>query len=117
MSEMIAYCGLVCSECPTLIATKNEDMTAKEKVASFLAETYGLHYKPEDINCDGCLSASGKLLAYCQTCTIRRCAQEKGYANCALCPDQPCDALTQFHKFSPDAKKSFDIIAKSLSAS
>ena len=107
--KMIADCGLVCSECPTLIATKYEDILAKENVASFIADTYGLHYKPDDINRDGCLSASGNPPAYCQACTIRKCAQEKSYASSALCPDQPCDALTQFHKFPP--LKIYKIIA------
>ena len=115
MSKMIAYCGLVCSECPTLMATKNDDIQAKRKVADYLSKTYGLNYKPEDINCDGCLSENGNLLAYCRTCAIRKCAREKGHANCAQCPDQPCNALIQFHKFSPDAKQSFDRVVRSFS--
>ena len=110
MSKMIAYCGLVCSDCPSLIATKNNDIEAKAKVASYLAETYGLKYIPEDIHCDGCLSEKGQLLAYCQTCEIRKCARAKGYSNCSMCPEQPCEKLLNFHEFSPEAKAGFNAL-------
>ena len=34
MPKMIAYCGLVCSNCPTFLATKNDDDAAREKTAA-----------------------------------------------------------------------------------
>jgi hypothetical protein len=39
---MIAYCGLVCSNCPAFLATKNNDNTAREKVAAFYQEDTAL---------------------------------------------------------------------------
>ena len=59
MSQMIAYCGLVCSSCPTFLATRNDDDLARERTAAFYAEKFGFNLKPEEINCDGCLAREG----------------------------------------------------------
>jgi hypothetical protein len=114
MVKMIAYCGLICSDCPTFLATKNDDDTARAKTAAFYSEKFGFDLKPEDINCDGCLSKGGKLIAYCQTCDIRKCCSDKNLDNCAVCDEQPCDKLIKFHKFAPDAKAYFDSLVKQL---
>jgi len=115
MQQMIAYCGLVCSICPTFLATQNDDDIAREKTAALYSEKFGLNFKPEEINCDGCLSVGGKLIGYCQSCEIRKCAQEKSIDNCAACQEQPCEKLIKFHEFSPDAKNSFDTLVNSPS--
>jgi hypothetical protein len=114
MSKMIAYCSLVCSSCPTFLATQNDDDAARAKTAAFYSEKFGFNMKPEDINCDGCLSEGGKLIGYCQTCEIRKCCREKGLYNCAICKEQPCDKLTKFHEFSPDAKACFESLLKEI---
>ena len=114
MPEMIAYCGLNCSKCPTFLATRNDDDVAREKTAAMYAEKFGFDLKPEDINCDGCLSEGGTLIGYCQVCEIRTCGRGKGLNNCALCEDQPCEKLTKFHEFSPDAKAGFDALTSTM---
>jgi hypothetical protein len=105
---MIAYCGLVCSNCPTFIATQNDDDDAREKTAALYAQKFGLNLSKEEINCDGCLSAGGKKIGYCQVCEIRRCCREKGLENCAFCDQPQCEQLSRFHEFSPEAKASFE---------
>ena len=112
MSKMIAYCGLVCSSCPTFLSTQNDDDVAREKTAAFYSDKFGFNLKPEEINCDGCLSEGGKLIGYCQSCEIRKCCREKGLDNCAACEEQPCEKLMKFHEFSPDAKASFKALIK-----
>jgi hypothetical protein len=114
MDEMVAYCGLVCSDCPTFQATKNDDDAAREKTAALSSEKFGFNLKPEDINCDGCLSNGGKLIAYCQTCKIRKCCRDKGLDNCAVCDEQTCEKLLKFHEFSPDAKAQFNSLVKQM---
>jgi hypothetical protein len=114
MSKMIAYCGLVCSDCPTFFATQNDDDAARQETADFYAEKFGLDFKPEDINCDGCKSDGGKLIGYCQTCNIRQCCREKRLENCAHCNDQPCENLIKFLEFSNDAKLSFEALKKGI---
>ena len=110
MSEMIAYCGLVCTSCPQYIATQNDDDIAREEIAKKLAEKFGLNFRPDEINCDGCLSSEGRLIGYCNTCEVRKCGMSKSVDNCAVCADQPCDNLNKFHEFSPDAKAAFDAL-------
>lgn len=114
MSRMIAYCGLVCSSCPTFLATQNNDDVARAATAAMYSEKFGFDLKPEDINCDGCKSKGGKLIGYCQSCGIRQCCSGKGLDHCALCSDQPCEDLARFHSFSPDARACFEALKREL---
>jgi hypothetical protein len=114
MQKMIACCGLVCSSCPSFLATQNNDNIAREKAAAFYFEELGLSIKPEEINCDGCLSEGGKLLVTCQSCEIRECCRTKGLDNCAFCEEQPCEKLKNFHEFSSHAKTCFDALVKEI---
>ena len=114
MSELIAYCGLDCAKCPTFLATKNDDDAAREKTVTLYAEKFGLDLRPDDINCDGCKSAGGKLIGYCQVCEIRKCCSGKNLENCALCKEQPCENLVKFHEFSPDAKACFEALRRQI---
>ncbi|MCX6027799.1 MAG: DUF3795 domain-containing protein [Chloroflexi bacterium] len=34
MDRIVAYCGLVCSECPAYIATQADDLAMKERVVA-----------------------------------------------------------------------------------
>lgn len=111
---MIAYCGLVCSSCPTYLATQNDDDVARQKTADLYAEKFGFDLKPEDINCGGCKSEGEKLIGYCQSCNIRQCCRQKGSENCALCSDQPCEDLIKFFEFSAEAKASFEALKREV---
>jgi len=113
MSKMIAYCGLVCTNYPTYLATQANDDIARQKTAELYAKKFGFELNPEDINCDGCFSVGGKLIGYCHSCKIRKCAKDKVVANCAECDEHPCEKLKQFHLFSADAKAAFDALVKS----
>lgn len=114
MPKMIAYCGLVCTNCPTYLATQANDDVARGKTVELYAKKFGLKLKIEDINCDGCLSAGGRLIRYCQLCEIRKCCINKKVAHCAACEEQPCENLKNFHKFSPDAKACFDALFREM---
>jgi Protein of unknown function (DUF3795) len=111
---MIAYCGLVCSNCPTFLATQNDDDAAREKTARLYSEKFGINLRPEEINCDGCTSEGGKLLGYCQVCEIRKCCRARALDHCAVCGEQPCEHLKKFHEFSPDAKACFDALVEEM---
>ncbi len=107
MQKMIAYCGLICSNCPTYIATRNDDDEARAKTAALYSKKFGFSLKPEDINCDGCLSTGKRLIGYCRACNIRKCCSTRGLADCTYCSKQPCEHLDKFHAFSPDAKRCY----------
>jgi hypothetical protein len=107
MLKIIGYCGLVCTDCPTYIATQKNDDVAREKIAAAYSKKFGFSIKAKEINCDGCLSNEGRLIGYCKACNIRKCCRAKRLANCTLCPEESCDYLKNFHAFSPKAKDSY----------
>jgi len=96
MKKMIAYCGLVCSDCPTFIATQKDDDEERKKVAELWSKQFGGEYKMEDINCDGCLTKGPRAFSYCKVCEIRKCGREKNVENCAYCEEYACEKLSKF---------------------
>ena len=114
MDKMVAYCGIVCSECPGYIATQKDDDEERRKVAEAWSKEFSAEIKPESINCDGCLATTGRLIDYCASCEIRKCAQERTVENCAHCGDYACDRLDKWFRDVPSAKKVLDEIAHGL---
>ena len=114
MEKMIALCGIVCTECPAFLATKNDDDNERKKIAEMWSKQYHSDIKPEDINCEGCLSDGGKVFNYCRVCEIRKCGQEKSVQNCAYCVEYVCEKLDNFFKIAPDCKTTLDAIKKEL---
>ena len=115
MQEMIAYCGLVCTNCPTYLATQANDDVARKKTVELYEKRFGFKLKTEEINCDGCLSSGARLIGYCNTCEVRKCAITKSVENCSVCDEKPCEKLNKFHEFSPEAKASFEFLVGKLS--
>jgi len=114
MDKMIAFCGLICTECGAFLATQKNDDEERKKVAEMWSKEYKAEIKPEDINCDGCLSENGRLFNYCKVCEIRKCAQEKRVENCAHCDDYTCQKLSNFLNEAPDAKTTLEEIRENL---
>ena len=112
MVKMIAYCGLICSDCPTYLATQSDDDEARAKTAELYSKKFGFRILPKDINCAGCLSDGGRLIGYCNACHIRKCCREKNLANCSVCNRRPCDHLNRFHASSPEAKENISELMK-----
>lgn len=110
MEEMIAFCGLACHECPTLLATKADDDEKRAAVARKWSELFKADIKPEMINCDGCLTVEGSLFGYCSMCETRKCGMERGVDNCGYCDEYPCDKLDFIFNAAPGAKKRLDDI-------
>jgi hypothetical protein len=112
MARKVGYCGIVCSDCPVLIATRKNDDAERERVANTFTKQYGKEYKPEDINCGGCTSNSKRIFSYCSACKIRECGKERNVENCAYCSGYPCEKLTKlFSKYSK-AKDTLDAIRR-----
>jgi hypothetical protein len=51
MPEIIAYCGLTCSECSAYTATQEYD---PGKLITLAFEWYGVENDPTFCHCDGC---------------------------------------------------------------
>jgi hypothetical protein len=104
MQEIVAYCGLVCTQCPTYLATQKNDDNAKTRIAEEWSKQYKHNFRPEDINCDGCLTVGKRQIGYCMVCEIRKCGSDKKVLNCGYCVQFPCDKLNNFHSQAPQAK-------------
>ena len=107
--KMIAFCGIVCSECPAFIATQNDDDKLREKTAKkWSSDKYPI--KTEDINCDGCPVVGKRKMGFIASCCVRKCGLEKGVKNCAYCDEYPCEKLEKLwkHLQLPEAKKLLD---------
>ena len=68
MQEMVAYCGLVCTECPTYKATQRNDDEARAKIAEEWSKQFQDNVRIEDINCMGCLAVADVQVDYCSVC-------------------------------------------------
>ncbi|MCF7858158.1 MAG: DUF3795 domain-containing protein [Candidatus Cloacimonetes bacterium] len=113
MNEIIAACGLICSECNAYKATINDDMNLREKTAEFWSTIYGSDIATEDINCLGCLT-DGIKFSHCKFCEIRKCCEIKGLPNCAHCPEYSCDKLYELFQHVPKAKIVLDSIISNI---
>ena len=113
MANVIAYCGLVCSDCGAYLATKNNDDAQRIKTAEEWSKQFGSQIKPEDINCHGCTTKGKRSFNYCTVCEIRQCGREKKVKNCAYCPDYACEKLDKFFATAPMAKASLEEIRMS----
>ena len=111
---MIAYCGIKCSDCEILRATRDDKEESRVKVARAWSEKFGWDLKPADINCEGCRSAGGRLFNYCETCVVRDCAKGNGVETCAHCADFACDKLNVIWELAPEAKANLEEIRKEL---
>ena len=103
---MIAYCGLLCDNCPIHQATIEQDesrqQTMRVSISEECAKHYGLYLQPEEINdCDGCRSSSERIFSGCLNCYIRKCAIQKDIESCAYCKDYACDRLKEHFLLDP----------------
>jgi hypothetical protein len=115
MDKMIAYCGLVCTDCQAFIATQANDRAALEQMAARAREQYNVPDATADsVMCDGCLADDGYKCGYCSECQIRACGVERGVLNCAYCADYACDKLEGFFGQATGAREVLDGIRHSL---
>ena len=111
MSEqIIAYCGLVCTECPAFVATRENDT---DKLKALALEWYGANGDAIFCLCDGC-TTKGRKNKHCLECGVRLCAMERGVVNCAYCNDYGCKTLTGLFQNIPLAKENLERIRASL---
>jgi hypothetical protein len=112
--KQIAYCGLICTDCLAYLATQADDDKQRKEVAEKWTREYKHDFKPEDINCDGCIPTTGKHVGQCFVCTVRKCGQEKGVTNCAYCDDYICEQLGKYFEMAPVMKANLEEIRKGL---
>ena len=117
MDRIIAYCGLVCTDCPAYVATQAGDEAALERVAAQWREEFDApNITVQSIRCDGCLTDDGHKCSHCLECEMRACGISRGVTNCAHCADYACDKLEQFFGFAAEARAVLDGIRAGLVA-
>ena len=106
MDRIVAYCGLVCSDCEAYMATQaNDPVTLAQLAEKWRQEFNSPEITADSILCDGCPGTNGgRRIGYCATCEIRACALERGVANCGHCADYACDRLEGFFVKAADAR-------------
>jgi hypothetical protein len=114
--KQIAYCGVICTDCLAYLATRADNDEQRKKVAEQWTGEYKHDFKLEDINCDGCLTVTGRVVGYLNVCPLRKCAREKGVINCAYCADYICGDLGKFFQMVPAAKQTLDTVKKGIKA-
>jgi hypothetical protein len=117
MEEIVAYCGLLCSDCPAYLGTQADDLAALEQVVARWREEFNApNLTVASIRCDGCLGAGGRKMSHCFECEMRACAMGRGVLNCAHCPEHACETLQGFLGFVPDARTRLDGMRTGLMA-
>jgi len=112
--RMVAYCGLVCTDCYAYVAKRTSD----DGLRAIAAEAWSRPDRPvspEDANCDGCKSETGELFKYCASCGVLACASERGVETCAHCDEFGCETLESVLKMvGEDVRESLNEIRASL---
>jgi len=111
---MIAYCGLVCTECPALIATQKDDDEMLKRVWARFDRELNVSLRPEEWVCDGCQAFGGHLASYCREGNVSACAIDKEVHNCAHCHGYPCQKLESFFAIVPHGKAALERMRQSL---
>jgi hypothetical protein len=114
MPKLIAYCGLVCSDCPAYKATQSGDPQALAELAAQWSKEFKEEIAPDACLCDGCLPTDGRLVGYASQCKIRPCAIAKKVKNCGHCADYACDDLTAFFAMAPRARTTLEGVRRAL---
>ena len=111
MKPLIAPCGLDCAQCEAYKLTQADDVTGLEAlVVKWKVEFNAPDMTIQDVTCDGCLAASGRVGGYCAMCEIRKCAVERSFATCAKCSDYACEKLQGFWKNAPHAQANLEAL-------
>jgi hypothetical protein len=114
MKRIVAYCGLVCTDCDGHKATQEGDRKALEELAKKAKADYVMETTAEGCMCDGCLAGKGRKTSYCSTCQIRACALAKKVETCGHCTDYACEKLAKFLTMATKAKPVLNAIHAAL---
>lgn len=113
--KRISMCGMDCSECQAFIATNLNDDIKRQETAENWSEMFGEEFHAGDINCDGCISDSGRLITFGRVCEVRSCGLVHEVENCGHCEKYSCRKLNEFFpRIKPGSKDNLDGINLSI---
>ncbi len=116
MDQLIAVCGLNCSQCEAYLATQANDEAARERVAIKWQQLYNAPgLTAAYVTCDGCVAFGGRQGGHCAECEIRACGSVHQIPNCAHCREfDTCQKLAGFLNFVPEARNVLQSIRSTL---
>jgi hypothetical protein len=110
MDDQMAYCGIVCAQCPAYQGTRDGNVELLELAAKAWSEAYDEELTADNIRCDGCRSTTGHHSVTCVGCKIRVCAHLHDVDNCALCDEYGCETLEGILVHAPEAREKLEEI-------
>ncbi|MDD3461247.1 MAG: DUF3795 domain-containing protein [Mesotoga sp.] len=104
--NIIAFCGIDCTQCDTYRATLANDDSMRRETASRWSKDFGFDLSFMDINCSGCHGDVHFRL--CDGCPFKICCEKRAISNCGECDRYPCETLDRFLKTLPGARSRLD---------
>lgn len=93
--QLIAACGLVCSECEAFVATRAGDADAIRRLAERWSAEFGVTVPAASVWCDGCMVIAERRGAHVDDCEVRDCVLARGLTDCSACDLYVCDMLEE----------------------
>lgn len=96
MEQKIGCCGFKCYSCAAY-----EENIESEEARKTVCEKWGSYFEydiePKKMHCGGCTAGKGQEHPMIHgDCQYRKCAAEKGLADCTRCGDYPCADLAEY---------------------
>lgn len=105
MTEMIAACGLDCSECD--IRRAKDDPGLAQEIIDWFQRELNVEVKPEELRCGWCKGERAH--HWSPDCWILGCCvDDKGLEFCFQCEDFPCQELAEWAKRSQRYSDAFE---------
>jgi hypothetical protein len=93
MDEILSRCGYRCDLCLAYRPNVEADPAGRQELSDGWHKYYGFRIPADQIVCDGCRAENPRLSD--KACPVRPCVMERGFANCAECPDYVCAKLAE----------------------
>ncbi|RKZ33641.1 hypothetical protein DRQ33_03845 [bacterium] len=92
-NQIIAVCGLICSECDIFRASENPQIA--QDIAKWFKTEQGKDINIENIRCDGCRGNRNQ--HWSPNCWILKCCVDnRNLDYCYQCEQFPCDNLAEW---------------------
>lgn len=99
----MAYCGIMCDECPAYKATAGNNDELRKNTAGQWSKMYSADIRPEQVNCLGC--RSDIRFSHCDVCEVRACNLKKQLEHCGGCGSFSCSKENFILEHVPGARE------------
>lgn len=93
MNEILTRCGYRCDLCLAYRPNVEANPSNQQTLSDGWHKYFGFRIHADQVICDGCMAEEPSLID--KACPVRPCVIERGFRNCAECPDYVCDKLKE----------------------